>query len=146
MPLRDFSGLRLVRGDGSLNGSILNSEGVAMRGLIVCGILMLGAWTVAGQEKTAPMPVPKSPLAEARQRLQKGNYAEARATYEKRLSDATFGPAAAIGILQSHREEGELVRAREAIDAAIKQFPQSPDLLAARGDLLYSLGQYDAAL
>jgi Tfp pilus assembly protein PilF len=86
-----------------------------------------------------PKPAAKTPLSEPRQRLLKGNVAEARSEFEKLLGDAKHGPAAAIGIANSWRQTGEYAKARTAFDDAVKRFPGIADVLAARGDLLYDL-------
>lgn len=93
-----------------------------------------------------PKPAPKGPLSEARQRLLKGNYAEARAGFEKFLADPKLGPKAAAGVSRAWRAEGEYDKALAALDAAGKTFPGQPDVLAARGDLLFDLGRWDDAL
>jgi cellulose synthase operon protein C len=89
--------------------------------------------------------VPKGPLAEARQRLNKGNLAEARAEYTKHLSDEKLAPQAAIGIANAWRAEGELGKALDAIQEALKSNAKSADLLAARADLSYDKGQWEEA-
>lgn len=89
---------------------------------------------------------PKGPLAEARQRLNKGNYAEARAEYAKHLADDKLGPAAAIGVANAWRAEGEYPKALDAVADALKAHPKNADLLAARADLLYDQGKWDEAL
>ncbi len=93
-----------------------------------------------------PQPAAKTPLSEPRQRLLKGNVAEARSGFETLLADAKHGPAAAIGIANTWRQNGSYDKARTACDDAVKRFPGNADVLAARGDLLYDLGQWDAAL
>ena len=93
-----------------------------------------------------PKPAVKSPLAEARQRLLKGNYAEARAEYEKFRGDEKLRPDAVTGIVAAWRAEGEYLKAREAIDAALKVAADNPQLLAVRADLLYDTGNWDEAL
>ena len=90
-------------------------------------------------------PSPADPLAEARQRLQRGNYAEARAAFAELAKDAKFAPRAAIGTAAAWRAEGEYSKALAALDDAITADPANPDLLAARADLFYALGKWDDA-
>jgi tetratricopeptide (TPR) repeat protein len=92
-----------------------------------------------------PKPAPKGPLSEARERLLKGNYDEARAGYEKFAADAKHGPAAAVGISRAWRAQGEYDKAAAALNAALKTFPDHLDLLAERGDLFFDLGKWDEA-
>lgn len=91
-------------------------------------------------------PAAKSPLAEARALLLKGEHAEARAEYAKLVADAAHGPAAAIGIARSWREQGDANNAARTLDDAIKAHLDNADLLAARADLHYDHGRWDEAL
>src|SRR5215213_1163694 len=86
------------------------------------------------------------PLAEARQRLRRGNYEEARAGFEAAAKDPKLAPAAAVGTARAWRAEGEAGKALETLDAALKTAPGHSDLLAHRADLLDSLGRWDDAL
>ncbi|CAN5386460.1 hypothetical protein BH11PLA2_BH11PLA2_08230 [soil metagenome] len=90
-------------------------------------------------------PLPKTPLSEPRQRLLKGNYAEARAAYESLLKDTKHAPQAAIGIANAWQAEGNSDKAFAALNDAIKTTPNNPDLLAARGDLSFGIGKWDEA-
>ena len=93
----------------------------------------------------APSLSAAEPLAAARQRLQRGNYVEAHAAFADLLkADAKNAPAA-IGLADAARAVGEYGKALDALDAALKDNPDDPDLLAHRGDLLYSLGRWDDA-
>ncbi len=86
------------------------------------------------------------PLSEARQRLLKGNYEEARAAFEEAAKkDAKLRPAAAVGISRAFREVGEYDKALATLTEALKSAADHPDLLAARADLLYDLGRWDEA-
>ncbi len=89
---------------------------------------------------------PADPLAAARQRLQRGNYAEARAAYEELAKADATRPQAAIGLAAAWRAEGEYAKALAALDDAIKAATGDPDLHAHRADLLYDLGRWDDAL
>lgn len=90
-------------------------------------------------------PKAPDPLAEARQRLQRGNYAEARAAFTELAKDAKLAPAAAAGLAQAWRAEGESAKALTALETALKAAPDHPDLLAHRADLFYALGKWDDA-
>lgn len=113
-----------------------------MRHALAFGLLVLAAAGLNSQDKKS---APKSPLAEARLRLNKGNYAEARAEYAKHLADPKLGPAAAIGTAAAWREEGEYEKGLASLTDALKTFAKSADLLAARADLAFELGRWDAA-
>ncbi|MDB5313984.1 MAG: tetratricopeptide repeat protein [Gemmataceae bacterium] len=92
-------------------------------------------------------PAKKSdPFAEARLRLQRGNYAEARAGFEDLARDPKLAPKAAIGLATTWRAEGEYGKALAALDDGLKIAPDDPDLLAHRADLFYALGKWDDAL
>jgi tetratricopeptide (TPR) repeat protein len=86
------------------------------------------------------------PFAEPHKRLQRGNYAEARAGFEALAKDAKLAPRAAVGIAAAWRAEGEAGQALAVLDDAIKAAPDDPEPLAHRADLLYSLGKWDDAL
>jgi len=88
---------------------------------------------------------PADPLAEARQRLRRGNLAEAREAYEKLAKDPKHAARAAIGLSLCLQTEGENSKALTVLDDAIKAADQ-PDLRAHRAELLYMLGQWDDAL
>lgn len=93
----------------------------------------------------ADKPALPNPLAEARTRLLKGNYDEARSGFEQFLKDGTHGPAAAVGIARCWRATGEYDKAHKALDQALTQHAGHPVLLAERGDLFFSLGKWDEA-
>src|SRR5258708_7284813 len=76
-------------------------------------------------------------LKDARQRLLRGNYAEAQEIYTDLAKDARLRPAAAIGISQALESEGNYDEALAAIDKALKDIPENVDLQARRGELLY---------
>lgn len=81
------------------------------------------------------------PTAEARQRLLKGNYAEARAAYAKLADgDPNLKPAAAVGTSRAFRAEGEYDKALAALAE-----PDHPDVRAERADLLFTLGKWEEA-
>src|SRR6185437_3641526 len=86
------------------------------------------------------------PLAEARERLQQGNIAEARSAYERNAKEDKLAGVAGRGMAGCWRGEGENSRALAALAAALKATPADPDLRAHRADLLFSLGHWDDAL
>jgi tetratricopeptide (TPR) repeat protein len=107
----------------------------------VCLLLALTAAAPA-TEKWAP-----GPFAEARTRLLKGNYDEARAEYEAvAKKDPKLAPRAAVGVSQTYRQVGEYDKALAALSDALKAAADHPDLLAARADLLADLGRWDEAM
>lgn len=79
------------------------------------------------------------------QRVQRGNYAEARAGYEAILAEPSPPVVAFVGQAHCLRAEGDYTAALAALDAGLKRHPADPNLLAQRADLLYFLGQWDAA-
>ncbi len=86
-------------------------------------------------------------LAEARQRLQKGSYEEAKAQYAKAAAaDPKLKPAAAVGISRAQRAVGDDAAALETLTTALAETPKHPDLLAERGDLQVAAGRWDEAL
>lgn len=82
------------------------------------------------------------PLAEARQRWLRGNWAEARALYES----APAGPRQVIGLSRVRESEGELDAAATEIDRALKSSPTDAALLARNAELFYRRGRLDEAL
>jgi tetratricopeptide (TPR) repeat protein len=79
-----------------------------------------------------------------KQRLQRGNYAEARAGYEELLK--TEKPLAAYrGLAACERAEGRYQEALDTLAGGLKAFPDEPSLLAARADLFLYLGKWDEA-
>ena len=78
-----------------------------------------------------------------RQRLQRGNYAEALAGYDELAKEKL--PLAFAGQAACYRAQGEYAKARAALDAGLKAVPGDPDLLAHRADLLFALGKWDDA-
>lgn len=86
------------------------------------------------------------PFAEARQRLQKGNFDEARAAFEAvAKKDAKLAPDAAIGIAAAHRAVGDADKALNTLTDALKSAADHPNLLAARSDLYFEVGKWDEA-
>lgn len=88
---------------------------------------------------------PATPTA-ARQRLLRGNTAEARELYAELAKEPAQRAAAAIGTSRCWECEGEYDKALSAIDDAIKTDAQNLDLLARRAELLHYRGRWDDAL
>jgi tetratricopeptide (TPR) repeat protein len=84
-------------------------------------------------------------LKEARERLLRGNYAEAREQFAMLAKDAKNKVPASIGLSRAHESEGQYEQALAAIDAALKEMPQNPDLLARRAEVLYLRGRWEEA-
>jgi tetratricopeptide (TPR) repeat protein len=88
---------------------------------------------------------PKEEYPALRQRLQRGNYAEARAGYQSLVKEKNPARAAFVGLAHSLRAEGKYSDALEALDAGLKAHPDDPTLLAWRADLFFFLGRWDDA-
>ena len=84
-------------------------------------------------------------LKEARQRLLRGNYEEAREQYAALAKDAKHAVAATVGISRAWQSEGEYDKALAVLDAALKDHPQNADLLAGRAEILYTRGRWEDA-
>lgn len=80
-----------------------------------------------------------------KQRLQRGNYAEARAGYEGLIKVEKPAVAAFVGLATVDRMEGKYAEALDTLDAGLKAFPNDPDLLANRADMQYFLGRWTEA-
>lgn len=107
--------------------------------------LAVAAAVLPGVSADKPAPAkPLPPLQAARQRLMRGNYAEAKAAFEKLSADPTTKPAAVVGLATVARETGEYDAAVKVLNDAVAA-GSTPDLLAARADLLYDLGRFDEA-
>lgn len=88
---------------------------------------------------------PPGALGEARERLNKGNYAEARAKYELLVKDETTRIPATIGLSRGWRAEGDFAKAEALLTEALAAARTNPDLLAERADLRFDLGRWDEA-
>lgn len=88
---------------------------------------------------------PPGALGEARERLNKGNYAEARAKYENLAKEEATRIPATIGLARGWRAEGDYTKADSLLTDALKAAPNAADLLAERADLRFSLGRWDDA-
>jgi tetratricopeptide (TPR) repeat protein len=100
-----------------------------------------------GDKGKAAKKTEKKPTAldQARQRLLKGNYEEARSEFEALRGDAPFRTGAVVGLANSWREVGEYAKAMAVLNDAIGA-DADPDLKAARADLNYELGKWDEAM
>ena len=113
---------------------------------VACLAVAPSAPVAADKPAGKKVPAHKLALAEARKRLLAGNYEEARTAYESAVKkDKTLGPHAAVGIAETHRLVGDTELSLKVLDSAKKDFPDNLDALAARADLLYELGDWDAA-
>jgi tetratricopeptide (TPR) repeat protein len=117
--------------------------------ILLSAFALLAVFNFAPAQKADPKKPPvkvPSPLADADQRLHKGNYDEARELYaELAKTDAKLKPGAAVGIAETYRLVGDYTKALDTLDAAVKESPTSADVLAPRGELLYELGRWDDA-
>ena len=84
-------------------------------------------------------------LKDARRRLLRGNYEEARSLYEDLARDPGNRVPAAIGLSRALESKGEYDQAQGALDAALKESPRDADLLARRAELLYRRGRWEDA-
>src|SRR4051794_37074700 len=84
-------------------------------------------------------------LQEARLRLLRGNYEEAREQYAALAKEPKHQVAATVGLSRAWRSEGEYDKALAALDAALKDHPKEADLLAGRAEILYTRGRWDDA-
>jgi cellulose synthase operon protein C len=84
-------------------------------------------------------------LKEARQRLLRGNYAEARADFEALTKDPTSKVLAAVGVYQTWLSEGEYDKALAVLDEALKSSPDEATLHARRAEVLYVRGRWEDA-
>jgi len=84
-------------------------------------------------------------LKEARERLLRGNYAEARELFANLAKDAKNKVAASIGLSRAHESEGQYDQALAVIDVALKEAPQNADLLARRAEILHVRGRWEEA-
>jgi tetratricopeptide (TPR) repeat protein len=107
-----------------------------MRFLSLCAVTAFCSVGLAQQKTEYPA---------LKQRLQRGNYAEAKAGYEELIKTEKSPIAAYIGLAECLRAEGEYQEAFESLDAGLKIHKDNPDLLAHRADLFFFLGKWDEA-
>jgi tetratricopeptide (TPR) repeat protein len=84
-------------------------------------------------------------LKEARTRLLRGNYAEAREAYTALAKDEKHRIPASIGLSKALQSEGDYDQALSVVEAALKETPKSADLLARKAELLYLRGRWAEA-
>src|SRR5262245_38942046 len=113
--------------------------------LLACLLLALPSLAVAADEKAPKSKKPEGPLADARRLWLHGNYEEARSAYQKLLDNEQLRTQAAVGIARSYLGVGDPEKALAAIDDALTRDATEPDLLAARADLLFTLGRWEDA-
>ncbi|MBA4064059.1 MAG: hypothetical protein C0501_10170 [Isosphaera sp.] len=89
---------------------------------------------------------PQSDYPALRQRLLRGNTAEARTGYAALLKGDKPAAAAFAGLAAVHRAEGDYPDALDVLAAGLKVHPADPALLARRADLHFLLGRWDEAL
>jgi tetratricopeptide (TPR) repeat protein len=99
-------------------------------------VVLLGAGTLTAQD---------AGLKTARQRLLRGDYAEARGMFTALAKEARFRAAAAIGLSRVWQSEGEYEKALDAVESALKDVPGSADLLARQAEILFLRGRLDEA-
>ncbi len=85
-------------------------------------------------------------LQAARQRWLRGNYAEAREQFEALAKDPKLRAPATLGISLTYQNQGEYAKALAAVEAALREVPDSADLHTRRAELLYLRGRWDEAL
>ncbi len=84
-------------------------------------------------------------LHDARLRWLKGDYEEAIALYEDLAKNPRTRTDAIVGQSRALESVGEDDRALDAVEAALKEAPKEPKLLARQAELLYLRGRLDAA-
>src|SRR5437588_9033630 len=91
-------------------------------------------------------------LAEARQRLLRGNYGEARVLYETLARESegrdpkgSAYATAIVGLSRALESQGEYDKALHIIDGAIQNHAADADLHARRAELLYLRGRWEDA-
>ena len=107
------------------------------RGLCACLFVLGCTYSLAAKGPSLP---------DARQRLLRGHYEEARALYEALAKDVKLRVPAVIGLSRVLESKGEYAKALDAVEKAAKEEPRSPELLARQGELLYLLGRWEDAL
>src|SRR5689334_8167997 len=88
---------------------------------------------------------PKTDYPALKQRIQRGNYAEAATGYRGLLKEPKPEVAAFVGLAACRRAEGDYAEALETLDAGLKAHPDDPTILSHRADLHFALGKWDEA-
>ncbi len=89
---------------------------------------------------------PQAEYPALQQRLQRGNYAEARAGFEALLKEEKPPVAAFVGLSGTYQAEGEYTKALETLDNGLMIHKDHATLLAERANLRLFLGKWDDAL
>lgn len=113
---------------------------------LVCCALLTGR--VLGEDLSKLPPAEQSALTTARTRMLRGNYEEARTVYADLAKSAKSDMsriAAAIGLAQLDRAQGEYDQAESTLTGAIQSLAGHSDLLAHRADLRYFRGRWEEA-
>jgi tetratricopeptide (TPR) repeat protein len=108
---------------------------------LTLGVLLLVLPTPVRAEDAEPDEA--HPLAEARQLMLTGKYAEAIEQFEKLVKKQPL--AAALGIARCYEETGKLDEAAAALERAAKEHPKASRPLAALARLAQTRGNLDAA-
>lgn len=93
----------------------------------------------------APVVSAEPSLKEARTRWLKGNYAEAAKAFEELCRGDKPDTAAWIGWSKALQSQGELDRALEVVEQALKQRDGDPDLLARKAQIHFLRGRWSDA-
>jgi tetratricopeptide (TPR) repeat protein len=107
-----------------------------MRYLSACLAIVCGGLVARGGEPS---------LQSARERLLRGNYAEARDQYESLAKTASLKTTATVGVYRTYLAEGEYDKALALVDGALKGDGGNAVLLAKRAEVLYLRGRWDGA-
>ncbi|MBA4188090.1 MAG: hypothetical protein C0467_08725 [Planctomycetaceae bacterium] len=98
-----------------------------------------------GENGCAVVAQPKADYPALKQRLLRGNHAEARTGYETLLKEAKPAVAAFVGLAAVQRAEGDYAKAADTLDAGLKVHLGDSTLLANRADLAFFQGKWDDA-
>jgi tetratricopeptide (TPR) repeat protein len=96
-----------------------------------------------GQDTKAPMA--DSGLAAADQLYRAGKFADAEASYQALLKTDSKLAAAQVGLVRSKLRQQKIDEALDAANAALVTIPNSAALLAAKGDVVFRLGEMSDA-
>jgi tetratricopeptide (TPR) repeat protein len=102
-------------------------------------VALLLAGAVACRAADAPS------LKDARLRWLKGDYEEASSLYEDLAKEPKPRTEAVVGRSRALESVGEYDKALDAVEAALKDAPKEPALLARQAELLYLRGRWDDA-
>jgi Tfp pilus assembly protein PilF len=91
------------------------------------------------QKEVAALASPADPLATAQRELREGHPEQAAVSFRKLVSEGS-GAAAAAGLVRSLVRLYDVPAANEAIKKALAEFPDSPAVHEANGEVLYRRG------